>query len=66
MTQTAVLQEYPTATGAFRATRIAFVHSLWHEEIVREAYAGFADEMAALGFPPEAIERLFTITVLAL
>jgi 6,7-dimethyl-8-ribityllumazine synthase len=60
MTQTAVLQEYPTATGAFRATRIAFVHSLWHEDIVREAYAGFADEMAALGFPPEAVERFET------
>jgi 6,7-dimethyl-8-ribityllumazine synthase len=58
MTQTAY--ELPTANGAFRAARIAFVHSLWHAEIVREAYAGFVDEMAALGFPAEAVERFET------
>ncbi len=36
--------------------RIAFVQSLWHREIVVEAYAGFLDEMALLGFAPETIE----------
>jgi len=59
MTQTTV-HEFPTANGAFRAARIAFVHSLWHGDIVREAYAGFVDEMASLGFAPEAIERFET------
>lgn len=54
------LAEYPTATGAYRAARIAFVHALWHEEIVRQSYEGFMEEMARLGFPPEAIERFET------
>ena len=37
MTQTAqVTQEFPTANGAYRAARIAFVHALWHREIVEE------------------------------
>jgi 6,7-dimethyl-8-ribityllumazine synthase len=58
MTQAAY--ELPTANGAFRAARIAFVHSLWHREIVEEAYAGFIDEMAALGFPPGTVERFET------
>ena len=52
--------EFPTANGAFRAGRIAFIHALWHADIVREAYAGFVDEMTALGFPPEAIEKFET------
>lgn len=51
-----VPHEYPTANGAFRAARVAFVHSLWHGEIVREALAGFREEMEALGFPPGAID----------
>jgi 6,7-dimethyl-8-ribityllumazine synthase len=55
MTQVA-LNEYPTANGAFRAARIAFVHSLWHADIVREAHAGFMEEIEALGFPASAIE----------
>jgi 6,7-dimethyl-8-ribityllumazine synthase len=54
------IHEYPTANGAFRAGRVAFVHALWHADIVREAYAGFIDEMSALGFPAEAIERFET------
>jgi 6,7-dimethyl-8-ribityllumazine synthase len=53
-------QEYPTANGAYRAARIAFVHALWHREIVEEAYAGFVEEMANLGFGPEVIERFET------
>ncbi|WP_293902511.1 6,7-dimethyl-8-ribityllumazine synthase [Phenylobacterium sp.] len=60
MTQATALQEYPTATGAFRAARIAFVHSLWHGDIVREAYTGFMEEIVRLGFPPQAIERFET------
>jgi len=52
--------EFPTANGAFRAGRIAFVHALWHAEIVREAYAGFVEEMAKLGFSEEVIERFET------
>jgi 6,7-dimethyl-8-ribityllumazine synthase len=52
--------EFPTANGAFRAGRIAFVHALWHADIVRESYAGFMDEMASLGFAPETVERFET------
>jgi len=52
--------EFPTANGAFRAGRIAFVHALWHADIVREAYAGFVEEMAVLGFGEEVIERFET------
>ena len=48
--------EYPTANGAFRAARIAFVHALWHAEIVREAHAGFIEEMETLGVPASAVE----------
>jgi 6,7-dimethyl-8-ribityllumazine synthase len=60
MTQVQAYQELPTANGAFRAARIAFVHSLWHREIVQQAHAGFVDEMAALGFQAEAIDRFET------
>ena len=52
--------EFPTANGAYRAGRIAFVHALWHADIVREANAGFVDQMATLGIPPEAIEKFET------
>jgi len=52
--------ELPTANGAFRAARIAFVHALWRREIVQEAHAGFLDEMAKLGFGPETVERFET------
>ena len=52
--------ELPTANGAFRVARIAFVHALWHREIVAEAHAGFLDEMRATGFPLEAIDRFET------
>lgn len=54
---TQVAYELPTATGAFRAARVAFVHSLWHADIVTESYVGFTEEMARLGFRNEAIER---------
>ncbi|MCR5876015.1 6,7-dimethyl-8-ribityllumazine synthase [Phenylobacterium sp. J426] len=59
-TPLAALQEFRTANGAFRAGRVAFVHALWHEEIVREAYAGFVDEIVSLGFPESAVERFET------
>ncbi len=52
--------ELPTANGAFRAARIAFVQALWHHEIVEQAYAGFVDEMSLLGFSPDTIERFET------
>ena len=52
--------EFPTANGAFRAARIGFVHSLWHAEIVREAHAGFVDEIERLGAPGPAVERFET------
>jgi 6,7-dimethyl-8-ribityllumazine synthase len=52
--------ELPTANGAFRAARIAFVHALWHREIVEQAHIGFLEEMAALGFGPETVERFET------
>ena len=57
---TQVSQELPTANGAYRAARIAFVHALWHREIVEQAHAGFIEEMAALGFGPEVVERFET------
>ena len=57
---TQVSQELPTANGAYRAARIAFVHALWHREIVEQAHVGFLDEMAALGFAPEVVERFET------
>lgn len=57
---TQVAYELPTANGAYRAARIAFVHALWHADIVREAYTGFVEEMARLGFPEKAIERFET------
>lgn len=59
MTQLNTL-EFPTANGAYRAGRIAFVHALWHAEIVSEAYDGFVEEMAALGIPASAIEKFET------
>ena len=42
--------EVPTANGAFRLARIAFVQSGWHSEIVDNAYQGFIREIAGLGF----------------
>jgi 6,7-dimethyl-8-ribityllumazine synthase len=52
--------ELPTANGAFRAARIAFVHAQWHREIVEQSYTGFIEEMAILGFAPETVERFET------
>ena len=52
--------EFPTANGAFRAARVAFVHAQWHREIVVEAHTGFLAEMAVLGFPPECVDRFET------
>ena len=52
--------EFPTANGAFRAGRIAFVHALWHADIVREAYAGFVEELGKLGYAEDVIERFET------
>jgi 6,7-dimethyl-8-ribityllumazine synthase len=64
MTQTTQSQattlEFPTANGAFRAARIAFVHAQWHRDIVEQSYTGFLEEMAAMGFGPETVERFET------
>ena len=61
MTQAAqVPQEFATANGAFRAAKIAFVHAQWHREIVEQAYVGFLEEIARLGFPPQAVDRFET------
>lgn len=49
--------EFPTAHGAYRATRIAFVQSGWHSDIVNQAHAGFVEEMLELGFPANVIDR---------
>jgi 6,7-dimethyl-8-ribityllumazine synthase len=35
---------------------IAFVHALWHEDIVREDHAGFVDEIATLGVPASSVD----------
>lgn len=55
MTQAAY--ELPTANRAYRMARVAFVHALWHADIVREAHTGFVEAMTAAGFPAEAIDR---------
>ena len=49
--------EVPTANGAFRLARIAFVQSGWHSEIVDNAYQGFLTEIGGLGFSESAIDR---------
>lgn len=53
---TQVTYELPTAHGAFRPARIAFVQSSWHRQIVDQARKGFLAEMAALGFPEQMID----------
>jgi 6,7-dimethyl-8-ribityllumazine synthase len=66
MTQAAPTQakkftlELPTANGAFRAAKIAFVHAQWHRDIVEQAYVGFLEEMAKLGFGAETVDRFET------
>ena len=59
-TQSNSISEFPTANGAFRAARIAFVHSLWHREIVEQAHVGFIEELETLGVPAGAVERFET------
>ena len=39
--------EFPTANGAFRAARVAFVHAQWHREVVAECRIAFLDEIEA-------------------
>jgi 6,7-dimethyl-8-ribityllumazine synthase len=58
MTQAAY--ELPTANGAFRQARIAFVQAGWHAEIVDNAYQGFIGEIGGLGFSESAIDRFET------
>lgn len=54
------LHELPTANGAYRAARIAFVHALWHADIVRQAHTGFQAEIERLGYNPAVVERFET------
>lgn len=49
--------ELPTANGAFRLARIAFIQASWHADIVDNAYQGFANEIGGLGFPESAVDR---------
>jgi len=58
MTQAAF--ELPTANGAFRAARIAFVQSLWHRHIVDQAHTGFIETIGERGFGPERVDRFET------
>src|ERR1700740_2039598 len=37
--------------------RVAFVHALWHPDIVLQAYEGFAEEMTSFGFDADRIDR---------
>lgn len=57
MTQAAYELELPTAHGAYRAARIAYVQSSWHRRIVDRAWDGFVAEMASLDFPQNVIDR---------
>ena len=58
MTQSVIQPiEFPTANGAYRATRIAFVQAGWHAEIVGQAHKGFVAEMEKLGFPASVIDN---------
>lgn len=54
--QPQVTHELPTANGAYRPARIAFVQSSWHHQIVDQARKGFLAEMARLGFPETMID----------
>lgn len=58
MTQAAY--ELPTANGAFRGARIAFIQSGWHAPIVDQARLGFTAAIAHQGFPETAIDRFET------
>ena len=55
-TQPQVTYELPTAHGAYRPARIAFVQSSWHHAIVDQARKGFLAQMAKLGFPEHMID----------
>jgi 6,7-dimethyl-8-ribityllumazine synthase len=50
----------PTHDSGLATTRIAFVHALWHADIVREAHAGFVTEIEALGVPGASVETYRT------
>ena len=45
------------ARAATGSGRIAFIHALWHRDIVLQAHEGFVEEMTSLGFDPGRIER---------
>lgn len=53
---TQVTYELPTANGAYRPARVAFVKAGWHADIVDQAQVGFVAEMARLGYPEQMID----------
>jgi 6,7-dimethyl-8-ribityllumazine synthase len=55
MTRAANRLSHPSPALPAGAGRIAFVQSLWHADIVREAHAGFLDEIAALGISADSV-----------
>ena len=54
------LSQSRTANSPYRADRIAFVHALWHADIVRQAHAGFQEEIERLGYSSAVVERYET------
>ena len=49
---------YPLSTDAQSPTgRVAFIQSAWHKPIVDQCHAGFAGEIAALGYSDGLIDR---------
>ena len=57
---TQVSYELPTASGAYRPARIAFIQAGWHADIVDQARVGFVEEMGRLGFPESMIDVVQT------
>ena len=56
MAQAAYINEFRTATGAYRPARIAFIQARWHADIVDKAREGFLSEIETLGFPPQTVD----------
>ena len=56
MTQAA--NDIAKTAGDFGAGRIAFIHGLWHADIVLQAYEGFINEARDLGLPIAHVDRL--------
>ncbi len=57
MTQAAEITRAPVASNTLAGKRIAFVHALWHADIVREAYLGFLDEAGLFGGDAKDVDK---------